>query len=134
MGITMSELASLTPKQIKCLPLLAVGMSAAKVAKKLNVSQVQISSWKNDLQFMSALEEFRRNALREAETALTGLAVDAVNVLKGLLVGARSEATRLRVAMYIIDRLGLVSNIETNDKGSNREIDMVLLLAALGAS
>ena len=127
------EFSSLTAKQAKCLPLLAVGMTASDVSKKLKVSQVQISEWRHDPNFMTALDTIRRNALRDAEIALTGLAMDAVQVLRESLNNSTSEQAKLRAAMFVIDRLGFSTNLETLGEGASGTVNMALLLTALGA-
>lgn len=132
MQTSTTEFADLTPKQVKCLPLIAIGWTAKDVSKKLNVSEVQLSEWKRDPNFMAALDSVRRDALRDAETALSGLAKDAVNVLRESLNNASSEQTRLRAAMYVIDRIGFSLNIESMGAQPTGTVNMNLLLTALG--
>lgn len=127
-----TEFAELTPKQVKCLPMLAVGLSASEVAKKAKVSQIQISSWKSDPNFMSALDSVRRNALRDAEAALTGLAMDAVHTIRESLKNASSEQTRLRAAIYVIDRLGFPPSMGLERAEMSGTVNMNLLLTSLG--
>jgi len=133
MQTLQTEFAELTPKQIKALPLLAIGCSASEVSGKVNVSQVQISEWKRNPKFMTALDIVRRNALRDAESALTGLAMKAVQTLHELLNNASSEQTKLRAAIYIIDRLSFAATMELMETGASRTVNMGLLLDALGA-
>ena len=126
------ELANLTPKQTKCLPLLAVGCTAKEVSEQIKVSQVQISEWKHDPNFMAALDSARRATLRDAEVALSGLALDAVKMLRELLNNASSEQVRLRTATYVIDRLGFAPNPDSMEQASSGTVNMNLLLTALG--
>jgi len=130
--ILKAEFADLTPKQVKCLPLMAIGCTATEVAKKVKVSQVQISEWKRNPQFMSALDTVRRNALSDAEAALTGLATDAIKTLCELLKNASSEQVKLRAAMFIIDRLDFSEIKESNTDEPYGSVNMHLLLTALG--
>jgi hypothetical protein len=132
MQTSSTEFADLTPKQIKCLPLIAIGYTAKDVSKKLKVSEVQLSEWRRDPNFMTALDFVRREALRDAEMALSGLAMDAVQVLKESLNSASGEQTRLRAAMYIIDRLGFSPNLDSMGLASSGIVNMNLLLTALG--
>lgn len=131
MHFSQTDFANLTPKQITCLPLLAVGMPASEVAKKTKVSAVQISEWKRDTYFMEALDTVRRNALHDAETALACLASDAVNVLRETLNNASNERTRFQAATYVLDRLGLAHPLQFTAAPSG-DVNMNLLLAALG--
>lgn len=134
MTMLTTEFAELTSKQVKCLPFLAIGCTAAEVAEKVKVSQVQISEWKRNPQFMSALDTVRRNALSDAGTALTALANDAVQTLRELLINASSEQVKLRAAMYIIDKLCISQNMELKRLEPNGQVNMSLLLTALGTS
>ncbi len=127
-------LADLTAKQVKALPLLASGMTASNVSKRLKISQQQISNWKRDEKFQFAVDTVRRNALRDAETALSGLAMDAVQTLRESLNNGYSEQTRLRAAMYVIDRIGFSLNIESMGAQPTGTVNMNLLLTALGTS
>jgi len=124
-----TEFANLSAKQIRCLPMLAVGLAACEVAKKAKVSAIQISSWKHDPNFMAALDTVRREALKDAEIALSGLAMNAVCVLRESLNSSASAQTRLKAAMYITDRVGLSANLEAKPSGA---VNMALLLTALG--
>lgn len=127
-----SYLADLTPKQIKALPFLASGVTATEASNKLGISQQQISSWQRDDNFQIALNAVRRDAMRDAETALSGLAMNAVKTLRESLNSASSEQTRLRAAMYIIDRLGFSSNMELLGPAPSGSVNMTQVLLALG--
>ena len=129
MQVIQNEYANLTPKQIKCLPLIAIGCTAIQVSKKIKVSQAQISEWRRDQNFMSALESVRRNALRDAEIALASLAINAVDVLRESLKDSTNGTTRLKASMFIIDRLCLSSSTEPKPSGS---VNMAVLISALG--
>ena len=127
--------SGLTPKQIKALPLLAAGMSAVDVSKKLKISQQRISEWKNDSNYQSALDVVRHNTLNEAQWALSSLANDAINTLGNLLHNAKNEQTKLRAAIFIIERLEISSAInQTNTSATTgtNDVNMNLLLTALG--
>ena len=112
--------------------MLAVGMQASEVAKKANVSQVQLSEWKKTPTFMAALNIVRRNSLKDAEIAITALAMEAVQVLRDSLSKKSSMQIRLRAAIYVIDRLEIetVSALESEDGPGI--VDMNQLLMSLG--
>ena len=122
----------LTPKQVKALPLLAAGATAAEVSKTLGISQQQMSEWRHDPTFLSALEEARRDALSNAYHALHHLAKEAVQTLLVLLRDAQNEQVRLKAAMYVIDRLDLHNLPSDTQPGTDQPINMNNLLAALG--
>ncbi len=124
-------ISKLTPKQTKALPLLAAGEPAVKVSKKLKISKQQISEWKHDSNFTSALENIRRDAFSEANKALAGLALDAVQTVQDLMLNAESEQVRLRAAMYAIDRLDL--KYLGDEKVGGGKVNMDMLMKSLGA-
>lgn len=126
------DFSFLTPKQVKALPLLAIGCSAVEVSKKIKISQVQLSEWKRDPNFMSAINLVRSKAITEAGDALTVLAIDAVNILKDLMNNASSEQTKLRAALYVIDRFDYQSTNDLMEIKNSGNVDMNLLLASLG--
>jgi len=135
MGLNMSQepISKLTPKQLRALPLLASGMVAKEVALTVNVSQVQISNWKKNEEFMEELGRARKEVVRETETRLVGLAIEAVSALGDLMKNARSESSKLRAAIYLIERVGFQVSLDGYGKGGKKGIDMDLLLTALGA-
>ncbi|MDH5377048.1 MAG: hypothetical protein OEX00_01850 [Gammaproteobacteria bacterium] len=131
--MSQEPISKLTPKQLRALPLLASGMVAKEVALTVNVSQVQISNWKKNEEFMEELGRARKEVVRETETRLVGLAIEAVSALGDLMKNARSESSKLRAAIYLIERVGFQVSLDGYGKGGKKGIDMDLLLTALGA-
>ena len=75
------------------------------------------------------------DALNQAQLDLSGLAIEAVSTLKKLLLTAKTEQTKLRAAIFIIERLELTSGlVDRNEPNINNPIsvDMNLLTTALG--
>jgi len=130
-------LSSLTPKQVKALPLLAAGETAVKVSRKLKISKQSLSEWRQDTNFIQALEYMRKEALSEAVTSIEGLAGDAVLILKTLMVNASSEQLQLRAAIFIIEHLNLKElheRSENNNAHHDQNVDMNMLFNAIGIS
>jgi len=128
-------LAALTPKQVKALPLLAAGDTAVEVSKKLNISKQSLSEWRQDTNFIQALEHVRRESLMVAVTSIEGLAIEAVMTLKTLMVNSSSEQLQLRAAIFIIEYLNLqeinCSEVQ-NDLNKDSSVDMNKLFSAIG--
>lgn len=121
------NLASLTPAQMRCLPLLVIGLSANKVAEKANVSATKISQWKSDPIFMEALELSRRDAVSDAQKAFKGLSLKAIEILSETL-DSGSEANRLKASIYILDKIELAESAYSI-KG---DVNINEVLSALG--
>ena len=75
------------------------------------------------------------NALNQAQMELSGFAKEAVSTLKKLLLTAKTKQTKLRAAIFIIERLELTSGLaDRNEPNFNNptSVDMNLLITALG--
>ena len=130
-------LLALTPKQVKALPFLAAGESAAEVSRKLKISKQSLSEWKKDKNFSNALKCTRNEVLNEAVLAIEGLASKSVQTLMSLMVNSSNEQIKLRSAIFIIEHLELKS-LHKNDVGNDQEgispVDMDMLFDAIGIS
>jgi len=130
-------LAALTPKQMKALPLLAAGETAIEVSKKLKISKQSLSEWRQDTNFIQALQYMRKESLNAAVASIEGLAGDAVLTLKTLMVNASSEQLQLRAAIFVIEHLNL-KDLHGASEGTNahhdQNVDMKMLFNAIGIS
>jgi hypothetical protein len=96
----------LSPQQINSLPMLAAGESAKFVAEKIGVTPQTISLWLNhDPDFRLGLWLFKNDALDAALSQLQTLAIEAVFVVRKLLLEGSTEQIRLKAAQLVIDRL-----------------------------
>jgi len=126
-----NNLAKLTPKQIKALPLMVGGMSSSEIAQIQSVSEVQLSKWKKDKNFMAVLDGERKEALSEAKKVLSGLTVKAVDVLKQSLQ-SNNENIRLKAAIYLLDTSQSSVTSLTTEYEEYGEIDINDLYKSLG--
>lgn len=101
----LGQFATLTAKQSVALPLLASGMPAVQVAKKVGISEQAISGWQKDENFVACLERARRESVERARNDLQLTSLAAVRVLADLLHSAKSESVRLKAAQYVCDRM-----------------------------
>ena len=132
----MDNLSDLTPKQVQALPLIAVGVSAIEVAKKIGVSPQQISVWKKQTNFLTELRRIRSDAMSEAVCALSAMAIAAVEVMGSLLREAENESVRLKAAIFLIEKYPEVwsdeSKFSSNAQAST--IDIEVLFKTLGVN
>lgn len=121
----------LTPKQQRAVPLLAQGMQGIVIAKQISVSPQTISEWKKSDAFNKAVDSFRSNSLKEAEKVLSSLSLKSVNVLGEILETSSNDSIRLKVAIFIIDKLDLQGAFPS-DSDKPKSVDMDNLLRSLG--
>ena len=106
----------LTAKQARVLPLLASGMTNAEAGRVANVNAGTISEWVNhDSEFQAALRGERQDVICETRDTIQQLSTQAIQQLYELMVSAGSEAVRLKAAVYVIERLGLLDDSDVRD-------------------
>lgn len=110
---------------------MAIGYSAVEISKMVNISQQQICEWKKNQNFMDALEEARKDSLRESKRVLSSLSLEAVNTIRDLMLTSKSSQIRLRSAMFILEGINLkdIPDNGTDEKPSHG-VNMDLLLKA----
>ena len=90
----------LSPKQYKCLALLAAGETKQKeIAAKINVSEKTICAWKKDAVFLKELERMTRSNI----CFLAGKAFRT----EMKLLDSKNQFVRLQAAQDILNRAGL---------------------------
>jgi transposase-like protein len=97
----------LTAKKIQAAQLLASGRKCQDVAAEVDVTPQTISQWKREAGFTVYINRFK---LESAETALDSfrsLAKDAADELGHLLKNSKSDETRRKVAISILEMIGL---------------------------
>lgn len=124
---------NLTPKQVKAIPLMAQGKLGVDVAKEIGVTPQTISEWKKSEVFNKAVDSFRSNSLKEAEKVLSSLSLKSVNVLGEILETSSNDSIRLKVAIFIIDKLD-IQGYFPSDSDKPKSVDMDNLLRSLGVS
>ena len=85
---------SLTAKQRKVMPYLLSSPNVSQAAAAARVSRTTIYRWLDDPIFRYELDRWREEAVREAQSALKGMLVQAVQSLEPLL---RSDDPRVRL-------------------------------------
>lgn len=93
----------LEPRQHMVIHHLLAGMTQQDAANAVGVDPATVSRWKQEPAFLAELNR-RQAELHEAHTAeMLALAADARKVLRESMAQGKD---RVRVAMYILDRLG----------------------------
>ncbi len=107
----------LTPKQVKALPLIAAGATAAEVSKTLGISQQRISEWRHDAKFLSALENARREALAEASEYHTHSPRPTYQAtLRPVIANGRPPGNRCCVSSSVAARGGFCPSAPPEDR------------------
>jgi hypothetical protein len=97
---------NLTPKQQKSITLLAQGMLGKEVAKEVSVTPQTLSGWKNNPEYLAALNNYRFELLEGARTQLQFAPSKAASVLIDLMEYSDSDETRRKAALDILRLTG----------------------------
>ena len=131
-----NTISTITPNQLRALPLLATGMSGAEVAKAVGVKPSTVSGWLHHCpDFMAELDRCREQVIREAMDQLGGTLTTAVRELHHVMTKSKNDALRLKAATFVIENFGLakVSPNSTDDPANKAEVGAVLqVFHALG--
>lgn len=101
----------LSAKQKKCLELMVQGnLKQKEIAQQIKVSEVTVSNWKKDEEFITELNTLLKNAIKST-------AAKAFNTELTLL-NAKSEMVRLMAAKDILDRAGFKPEDNMNISGT----------------
>jgi hypothetical protein len=106
-SLFIMDTSQLTAKQIQALPLLASGVLATDVAQQLGVSPQQISAWRKDPAFMSAMGALRWEALCGAIGHLQILSRDATDCLGQLIRQSSDDRVRFAACKFVLEMAGL---------------------------
>ena len=116
----------LTETQEKACKLLAQGESVESTAQQLNIEESTLTIWRRNKAFdcyYNLQREQRRNA---TIASVYALADEAIKTLRDSLTFSAGEATRLKAATYIIDKLQSLEIGETDVREAvRREANIV---------
>lgn len=110
---TISPETGLTPQQEQACVMLASGEGYTAVATKLGINRGTLYRWQDNLAFRCFLNRQCRDYRDEVKNGLIGLHSEAVRAIKELL-NSGSEATRLKAAVWVIERVVGVEVEETD--------------------
>jgi hypothetical protein len=96
----------LPPKMQQAAMLLGTGMLMKDVASKMGVARETLWAWKQLPFFQVEMNRVRREILDASMDALRELSVSAVGALGEILKSAKSEETRRKAAVDILQLVG----------------------------
>lgn len=94
--------------------------NTAAAARAIGLTRSAPSHWDNLPELEEAVHILRRDAIEAARLALQGLALEAVQTLKGAL-GGKSTAS-VNAANSILDRIGLPKQTAVEVAGSDKPV------------
>jgi hypothetical protein len=97
------EMASLNPKQVKAIELLASGTSQKDAAKAVGVTPETVCGWHKAPDFQAALNRIKRESLDAARDLLRSCVGDAARTLQELMKPGKPDAIRLRSAVAVLE-------------------------------
>lgn len=112
----------LSPKQLKCVRLMAAGDKTQKqIAKEVKVSEQSICTWKKNPEFIEAYNQ-------EIRQRLNYLPGRALHTLEMTMLFGEKDADRIRAARDILDRAGFGPAKPQTDAYGNELLDTVIYL------
>lgn len=124
----------LTGGQLAAIPILATGGLKKDAAAAADVTPQTVSVWFGQPQFQAALEAARQELSVSARATLKEATDAAVRAILDLL-HSDSDATRLKAACYVLDRVLVMGGTATDESEDARpkQVDMHKLMEAIGA-
>ncbi len=115
----------LSDKQLRATELLASGKLGREVAQQLGVTPETISHWKKLAAFEAQYNSVRREVQRSTVNSLQAASGLAVNTLVDLMKGARSDETKRRAAVNVLELLGLDNQKKHDLEGGSSDADEI---------
>lgn len=110
---TISPLTGLTPQQEQAAMMLASGSGITAVARQLNLNRSTLYEWQENTAFQCYYNQQCQDHQQAVKNALFGLHQRAVDTLTNLLANG-SENTRLKAAMWLLERVASAEIGDTN--------------------
>ena len=98
--------ATLSPKQLKAIALLAQGFTGKEAAKSCNVTPQTLSEWRQINEFSAQLNSMKMGALESARDKLQSAAQTAAQTLVDLAESSTNPEVRRKAAMNILELTG----------------------------
>lgn len=125
--------AALTASQCSAITVLAGGGLKKDAAAAANVTPQTVSVWLGQPVFRAGLDATRQELAASCRATLKEAANAAVRAILELL-SSESDATRLKAACYVLDRLILIGETAPDELSESdvRKVDVQKLMAAIG--
>lgn len=117
---TVNPQTGLTPLQEQAAMMLATGETITAVAAKLNVNRCTIYEWQRLITFQCFLNKQADDYRESLKNGLFGLASDALQTIRDCL-HSTNEGNRLKVAMWLIERVNNTDTGQTDAREAIRE-------------
>lgn len=117
---TISPTTGLTPQQEQAAIMLASGENLTAVARQLNLNRSTLYEWQDNTAFKCFYNQQCQDHKEAVKNALFGLHSTAVDTLTDLLTNG-NEATRLKAAMWLLERVANTEIGKTNIRAVLRE-------------
>lgn len=92
----------LSARQMRAIELMLTPMSMTNIANEVGVTSRQLSRWRNEPAFISALQSAQADASRRAIAISAGALVTAARTSAHLAEFSEDESTRLRAAQVVV--------------------------------
>ena len=112
---TISPITGLTPQQEQACLLLASGENLTDVADKLSLNRGTIYKWQQNKAFECFFNKQCQEYKDEVRNGLLGLHQQAIATM-GQLIATGNEATRLKAAIWVLEKIEAINVGETNIK------------------
>lgn len=110
---TISPTTGLTPQQEQACILLASGENVTNVADKLSLNRGTLYKWQQNKAFVCFYNKQCQDYKNDVKNGLLGLHQQAIATM-GQLMTTGNEATRLKAAMWVLDKVEAIEIGDTN--------------------
>ena len=112
---TISPTTGLTPQQEQACILLASGENVTNVADKLSLNRGTLYKWQQNKAFECFYNKQCQEYKNEVKNGLLGLHQQAIATMRQL-IATGNEATRLKAAIWVLEKVEAINIGETNIK------------------
>jgi transcriptional regulator with XRE-family HTH domain len=102
----------LKENQIIAAQLMAQGLKASQIAKKIKVRQETISRWKQDYDFIEKVDEFSKEILKGSFQKIQGLSTLAIQTLENIMQNSSNDRDRMTAASKVLDLVNFKENLK----------------------
>lgn len=117
---TISPITGLTPQQEQACILLASGENVTDVADKLSLNRGTLYKWQQNKAFECYYNKQCQEYKNEVKNGLLGLHQQAVTTIEQLITTG-SEATRLKAATWVLEKVEAIEVGETSIRRALKE-------------
>lgn len=110
---TISPTTGLTPQQEQACILLASGENVTNVADKLSLNRGTLYKWQQNKAFVCFYNKQCQEYKNDVKNGLLGLHQQAIATIEQLITTG-SEATRLKAAMWLLEKVEVIEVGDTN--------------------